>query len=112
MEWLQDDKDGRWTCDYCKSKKLEFARNCDGKGDSDFKIKLYYEIFNRCPLNIADDDAWEVVNIVLMAEGGGMGVSRIMPSQIMDETNFWWNVRSVIIGEQNKIEKLKPKDTK
>lgn len=105
MEWLNDGKDSQWNCEYCKSRKLDEYRNCNGNSESNFRIKIFDEIFNRCPISLIDNDAWEVANIILMCEGSGM--SGMLPSQVMEETNFWWNARNIVIGEYNRINSLK-----
>ena len=40
-------------------------------------------------------------------EGGGMGGGRIVPSLLLDEPQFYWNVRLVVLGEMRRIEEFK-----
>lgn len=72
----------------------------------DFLIKVHDEILTQCPVSLLDEETIELVNIILMSEGG-MGGGRVLPSELLDETAFYFNARAVVLSEQRKIEKLK-----
>jgi hypothetical protein len=54
----------------------------------------------------------ELIIFVMNCEGGGFGSSRMLPSQLIKETAFYFNVRSIVLSEQRKIEKYKEKQEK
>jgi hypothetical protein len=112
MEWLSDDVDGEFDCRYCKENELDVARNCDGNTPQPVGIKVYGDVFYRCPSKLADEEWSRVVNIVSNCEGGGMAISRILPSQLFNETGFFINVRRIILAEQRRVEKWREKHRK
>lgn len=109
MEWLSDDADGQWVCEYCQKKNLAQIRNCDGEGNPRFIKIVYGHEFLQCPVSAADEEASRIINMVYICEGGGLGGSRVLPSQLLEETAFYLNVRSIVLSEQRKIEKIKDK---
>ncbi len=75
-------------------------------------IKVFDVYFTRCPLSAVSMEAMEVVNTVFLSEGGGFGASRVLPSAMLTETAFYWNVRSIVLSEHGRLEKLKKKKEK
>lgn len=67
---------------------------------------------DRCPIVNVDDDAVELVGIITLCEGGGMGGSRVFPSDIINETAFYFNARSIVLSEKGRIEKIREKRKK
>lgn len=112
MEWLSDDEDGQWQCDFCIENKLQEVRNCEGIEGHSFALRVYDRVFTRCPLMSLDAEAVSDAQFVLLCEGGGMSVSRILPSQMLKETAYYFNVRSIILGEQRRIEKIRERSRK
>ena len=47
-----------------------------------------------------------------MSEGGGMGGGWIDPNVFLNCTQAYWSFRNIILGEKNRIEKLKEKKDK
>lgn len=110
MEWLEEDTDGQWDCQYCIKHKLQQERNCEEISNPYFVIDVFERTFVQCPLIALDEEAMRLVNVVLLCEGGGMGGSRILPSQYLGETAVYWNIRSVVLREQRRIQKIKDKN--
>ena len=48
----------------------------------------------------------DLIEMVDMAEGGEMGSSAILPSLLLEETQFYFNLRSIVNGERGKIREL------
>jgi hypothetical protein len=42
-------------------------------------------------------------------EGGGFGSSRMLPSQLLKESAYYFTVRSIILSEQRKIQTYQEK---
>jgi len=103
---LSEDTGGQWDCEFCRKKKLDSARNCDGEGQAFIKI-IYGHEFRQCPLSAIDEESSRIVNFCLLCEGGGFGSSRILPSQLLREMAFYLKIRSIILHEQRRIEKIK-----
>jgi hypothetical protein len=68
---------------------------------------LFDKSFRQCPLSVLDADASEVLQMIQMSEGGGFGSSRVSPSQLLSETQYYWNVRVIVMEEQRRIEKIR-----
>ena len=83
-------------------------RNCGGKHKKT-SIKVFDKVFDQCPLSDLNRDSIELYNIIMLSEGGGMGGSKVMPSVLMEETNFYFNARAVIFAEKNRIENYQKK---
>lgn len=109
MEWLKDDDSDQWSCSYCEEQRLKLERNCQGTGNPRFAKNVYGMVFTSCPLSSINYEVMEVVNIVLLCEGGGMGGSRVLPSVLVGEAVYYFNVRSIVLAEQRRIEKIKDK---
>ncbi|HKZ36426.1 MAG TPA: hypothetical protein VJ184_02170 [Chryseolinea sp.] len=101
----------QWECEYCRNKKLVEKRNCGGKYKAS-AIKVFDKVFTQCPLSDIDRDSIELYNLVMICEGGGMGGSRVMPSQLIEETNFYFSARTIIFDEKRKIDKYRKKKEK
>ena len=111
-EFLQDDKDGQWDCDFCHKKKLVETRNCEGKYKP-FPVKVFDEVHTSCPVSTLSGDWMDVVGLVNMSESSGMGGGGfIPPSLLLEETNIFFHYRNIILGEKNRIEKFKDKNKK
>lgn len=54
-----------------------------------------------------DGEAAEVVNIISVAEGGGLGGSRVLPSAWLEETMYFHNARVIVLKERNRIERYR-----
>jgi hypothetical protein len=85
---------------------MAFSRNCEGDNPK-FTIRIIDRMFYQCPLKVIDYDAMEVLSMITICEGGGFGSSRTLPSQLLEETEYFFNARSIILGEQSRIEKWK-----
>ncbi len=109
MEWLSDDDGNQWQCDFCIENNLQEARNCEGIEGHWFATKVFDHVFTQCPLKSLDSDSLEITQFCLLCEGGGMSVSRLLPSQALEETAYFWTVRGVILSEQRRIEKMRDK---
>lgn len=86
-------------------------RNCEGK-HKPIAIKVYNEVYDRCPVSLLDADACETVAIVDVWEGGGLGGSSMMPSAFLAESKYAHNVRQIVLHEKWKVEKIKEKEDK
>jgi hypothetical protein len=104
---LNEDRNSQeYDCAICEDRKLTKARNCDGKGES-ARIKVFDEVFDQCPIRAVDPEAMEMHQLIRMCEGGGFGGSGILPSQLIKETIFFFNVRRIIASERARIEEFK-----
>jgi hypothetical protein len=63
-------------------------------------------------MQAVDPDVFKLVAFVNQCEGGGWGSSRILPSQLLRETAFYLNLRSIILSEKSRIEKIKKEKEK
>jgi len=68
------------------------------------------EVFASCPISSINQEASEVIRIVNMCEGEMGGVR--LPSQVLSETAYYHNVRSIVLGEQGRIYKIRQKKDK
>ena len=79
---------------------MQEARNCRGKGNKKYQQKLYNDMtVDECPVGLSDRRAVAVINICNMGQGEFGGV-QALPSQIMKETKFYFNVRGIINSEE------------
>jgi len=67
------------------------------------------DVFDRCPVSMLEMSACVDVSVVEACEGGGMGGSSMLPSQFLEETQYFHNVRQIVLNEKWKIEKKKDK---
>lgn len=98
----------QWDCRFCQDKKMQEARNCGLPGQPKHKdagIRVIDEVFTGCPVSSIDTDSSEVIRIVNMCEGEMGGVR--LPSQVMAETAYYHNVRSIVLGEQGRLYKIR-----
>lgn len=58
-----------------------------------------------CPKNYLDSDEAEVVGTVYLCEGGFGG--SMLPSMLLEETAYYWNVRNTVLSERSRIEKIR-----
>lgn len=86
-------------------------RNCEGKYQPT-AIKVMDEIFDRCPISALDAKACEAVAIVEACEGGGFGGGMILPSMLLSESQFYHNVRQIVLHEKWRLSKLRDKKKK
>lgn len=86
-------------------------RNCEGKHQP-MLIKVFEDVYDRCPVSLLDAEACGDVAIVEAWEGGGLGGSSMMPSAFLEETKFAHNVRQIVLHEKWKIEKARSKKDK
>lgn len=71
---------------------------------------MFDKLLPQCPVSmVTDGELVEAIGMVNIAEGGGMGGSRVFVSQLIEEPAFYFNIRSIIVGEQSRIEKWKDK---
>ena len=92
---------------------MQGARNCeDNPGTYSMPIKVFDKVFSQCPLQYVDSDLIDVVQVVYTCEGGGLGGNRILPSVLLEETAYYFNVRNIVFSEQRRIEKYKDKNQK
>jgi len=61
------------------------------------------ERLDRCPFKYLDSQAVEILNFVNMCSGE-MGGS-YLPSQLVEETEFFFNVNNVIANEKGYLQK-------
>jgi len=88
---------------------MRHSRNCGGKGDSKFKIKVFNEVYDRCPVDMIEGESVSIINLINMSEGEfGMGCP---PSKLLDETVFYFTTRSIIKDEQAKMEEMRKSTT-
>ena len=85
---------------------MQEIRNCDGRGNQSFAVNVFGEVYTRCPLSFLDDGCIEVTNIVNMTTGGMGGISAL-PSQLLEETAFFFTVHSLINQVDGEIERMK-----
>jgi len=108
---LSDQEDGQWDCDTCEAKVV---RNCHGEytGQGSYLSddhELFETIVEQCPISAIDSEAVSVVNFLAFCEGGGgmSGTTGMPPSIALKQTNFFFNVRSIIMRERSRIEKIR-----
>lgn len=58
---------------------------------------------------VVDREALEAAHLVMQCAGGGFGGGMISPDFLLSEPAFYLNVRSVVLGEQQRIDKYKDK---
>ena len=75
---------------------------------------MFDEIFAICPLSssLHDREAHEIIGIIEMCEGGESGSSTRSPTALLEEPNFYFNVRSIVQNEKGRIWRLKEKKEK
>jgi hypothetical protein len=88
---------------------MQEARNCEGKY-ADVPIKVLSEIYNKCPISALSTNACELLNIVEACEGEFGG--QRSPSDFLDETAYYHNVRTIILHEKWRVEQDKEKHKK
>ena len=66
---------------------------------------MFDEYFTECPVGRIDGEAAEIVNIIEMSEGGGMGGGWVSPSLMLQESMTYWNCRRIVLHEKNKIDR-------
>jgi len=49
----------------------------------------------------------DIINFIEMAEGGEMGGSARSAALLMEETEFYFNIRSTIMAEKGRIHEIK-----
>lgn len=81
-------------------------RNCNRENNTPV-AKVFDIVYTTCPIQDLNQEASEVISMVNLCEGGGMGGGRIVPSLLLDEPQFYWNVRLVVLGEMRRIEEFK-----
>lgn len=86
---------------------MAFSRNCHGQGFEKCQIRVFDKVLSECPVGMLDEDLCDVANIVSMCEGGGFGGGRTLPSQLMEEMNYYWEVRSIVLSEERRIDRYK-----
>ncbi len=70
--------------------------------------RVFDLIFTRCPIREVNPEASDVVHTILTCEGGGgFGSSRLLPSDLLGETVFYNNARSIVLTEQQRVQKLR-----
>lgn len=92
---------------------MQVIRNCGLPGEpkhKDVKMRVFDEVFTGCPISSIDRESSEVIRIVNMCEGEMGGVR--LPSELMSETAYYHNVRSIVLGEQGRIQKARQKKDK
>ena len=107
MHWyrnLDEANKGTWDCEYCKKRKLDIPRNCQGKYSPTSIIINGDTLLTQCPLTLAKNECSEVYNLLkstLMSEMG----SGALPSQLLDELNIYFVYRNIINKAENSCRK-------
>lgn len=125
--WSDKNKNAyQWDCDYCLEHKIEKKRNCDGtlpnvcskckeetSADECDKcgietkpqFKFYWsknkrDFITRCPLSLLTPRAIKLVNMINYIDN-----SKSLPflGGALDQTNFFFNIRMVVLSEQNAL---------
>lgn len=96
---------------------MQVVRNCKGEhtGKGSYKPddhELFGVIIEECPISAVDDEAVSVVNLINQCEGGGFGGGSMLPSILIQETNFYFTARQIINVEKSRIEKFKDEKNK
>lgn len=94
----------QWDCKFCKENSLDIERNCEGKYEP-IAYKLFDELLDKCPVSALQPSACETIGIIEACEGSGFGSSSMLPSVFLDETQYYHNVRRVVLQEKAKLEK-------
>lgn len=63
-----------------------------------------------CPVSTLNNEWMDVIGIVQMSEGGGMGGGFTSPSKLLEETNVFFFYRNIILGEKNRVDKWKDRN--
>ncbi|MDP2815293.1 MAG: hypothetical protein Q8O19_01275 [Rectinemataceae bacterium] len=64
-------------------------------------------VFKECPISSFDPDAAELLSVVDSCEGGMGG--RRSPADVLSDTNYYYNVRTIVMSERGRIERWKKK---
>ncbi len=119
----------QWSCEVCISKKQNIARNCNGdipnkclscgyKGFEEecpkcerkmqpfFKMRigkppLHIDV-TRCPVSLLSMQAVKLTNLINYVENSN---SLPFSGGAMEQTNFFYNVRMIVLSEQNALMK-------
>ena len=113
-KWLGEVDATQWDCHFCQDKQLQEARNCGlpdyepPEREEGFRpltqIRVIDEVFTECPISAVDLEASQVVSIVNMCEGEFGG--RVLPNALLEESKLYHNLRSIVLSEGNRIDKL------
>lgn len=125
--WVSKTKNpSQWDCDFCSEKGFQNARNCGGdlpnkcprckheshlelcprcgaKLNPHFKFRFSNELSDfvtRCPLSIITNRSVKLTNLIMF-----MNESTSLPFSggSLEQTNFFYSVRSTVLSEQNMI---------
>ena len=69
-------------------------------------MNVFGEVYTQCPLSFVDAGCVEVANVVNMSTGGMGGISAL-PSQLLEETLFFFHVYSLLNRIDGEIENIK-----
>jgi len=73
---------------------------------------VFADPWTTCPLSEYDSGSQEIISIVEACEPFGTGGGRFSPNEYMSFTQFYCNVRSIVMNEKGKIEEFKTKRDK
>lgn len=86
---------------------MQDFRNCDGESNPGFSVKIFDQVWSRCPLKDDSISYMPVVSIINMCETSGMGGSRVMPNDLLEQAERYFVVRGIVLAEHQRIEKLR-----
>lgn len=69
---------------------------------------MFGEVYKQCPLSFLDEGCIQVANLINMSTGGMGGISAL-PSQLLEETQLFFNAYSHIARIDGEIEDFKKK---
>jgi len=90
---------------------MQVARNCEGKYNPS-PVKVFDKVFYQCPVSFIDPGAARLIGVINLCEGGGLGSSRVLPSAILEEAEFYFSVRTIVLSEQSRVQRWKDEKEK
>lgn len=87
------------------------VRNCAGKhpsARSPFVMRIFDKDTDRCPISLITKEASSVIQILNVCDGG-MGGSSILPSALMEETQYFLNVKQIVSSERARLSSIDKK---
>ncbi len=93
-----------WDCKYCKAKRLDPSRNCQGKYSNTSIIINGDTLLTECPMSLASPECNLVYSIIKNTLMGEMGTS-FLPSQLLNELNVLFIYRDTIQKAESACEK-------
>lgn len=110
-EWLRDMGEATrktFDCQVCLESEADEVRNCCGDYPEHMataKFNVWGHRMTQCPVSVMQPWASEAMHLVSLCSGEMGGLSRLpIAGGVLDQSSHFYEVRSVVLGEQQRIE--------